>query len=1748
MLHHHNPSPPRRGGTQADPAATVPPPHTSLLLTTALLLAAPLALPAQECERTIEAEVVALDQPIFYNRFGSFAPQGMIFALRRDVVAEDGGETLRAGQVRLREGKRPRPLVLRANEGDCLVIHFQNLLAPEKADEQQPATRTAGIHVIGMQLVRDTYDDGSFVGENPSSLVHPGDSRTYELYAETLGTYLLYSSAATVGGEGAGGSLSAGLFGAVNVEPRGAEWYRSQVTEAELRWATTGWTDTGHPIIDYHATYPEGHAFEGLPILAMLQGNEIVHSDLNAIITGPGRGSWAPDKFPKVRVAGDRTRPYREFTIIFHDEAGLVPAFPEFDDHRFEYTLEAGRDGFSINYGSDGVGAPVLANRFGVGPSWDCAECKYEEFFLSSWTRGDPGLLVDQPANTRDASGELIRGPKATKVLYPDDPSNVYHAYLGDRVIFHNLHAGPKEHHVFHLHAHQWLRTPSADRSDYLDSQTIGPGGGYRYELVYHGAGNRNLTPGDAIFHCHFYPHFAQGMWGLMRVLDVLETGTVLDADGVPVTGARTLPDGELEAGVPIPAVVPIPGQPLPPLPHTMGNPGYPHFIPGIAGRRAPQPPLDMVFDGGLPRHVVRSGEADFPELNTLSFRKENVRLDAVELPQEGTELERAAMAFHETPEHPTVVIDAYGSVLPAAFRTNGAGRSQGGAFADPCYPMGETPAGRHLTYKGASIQIDARYTKTGWHFAQHRMFALWDDVDDYLSGRRAPEPLFMRTNTGDCIEYHLVNLAPKEYQMDDFQVLTPTDVMGQHIHLVKFDVLTADGAANGFNYEDGSMAPDEVLERIKAINLEGGLLQQDGGRRVLAALPHPYFGPGPDDAWLGAQQTVQRWHADDVLNASDQDRTLGTIFTHDHFAPSTIQQTGLYAVLAAEPAGSTWWHNERDAQLGTRHDGGPTSWAARIVTPDTANSFREFMLMTADFVPAYDAAHQGLGPAPELAINPPGRALVGPPFLTEPPFRRGCPNGEPAPCPELASADHPGTMLVNYRAEPLALRSRDPATNLQAEGLEGDLSRIFQTRTSWADRDLRRQPDFYPPLTGGVERGDPFTPLLRAYQGDRVLVRAVTGAHEHGHNFTIHGMKWLEQPSWPESGWRASQMVSISEHFEMSVPTIPDQIAGDQVDRLYTFGASADDLWSGTWGIFRGYRRIQNDLATLPNNRPTGQGNNRVFGFIANLSDFNGVCPKDAPVRRYELVAALARDVLQEGTLVYHDRAFSAPGGFAGPLHDPTAILYLRAEDLDPETGVLRPGAPVEPLVLRANAGDCITVELENRLPADPEDMPDFDGYSGLPSIIDRYNANQVRPSNWVGLHAQLVALDQTRHDGSVVGTNPVSLAAPGDTTSYRWYAGHLSYDPATRMLTPEPAEFGAVNLLPSDRIKHGMKGAVGGLIVQPPGSTWVEDAEMPGCGEPGNPACSRAVARVTGPGGTFREFVVFFQNDLNFLDGHGNVIPNFGTVGEDSEETGWVAFNYRTEPMWVRMAYHPEDDGDDTRDVDFTESLSNPLVGGDPVTPVFLARTGDAVRFRILHPAGGRQREHTFQLHGHLWQRSPYTARSGKKGYNALSPSAGIIDGIGPSGSFDILVAHGAGGAFEVPGDYLYRDQVSTHMERGLWGILRVGDFEFPEPEEPEPAPVAEVKVSPNNANIPPGGTVQLDVTLRDVNGTLVTGRAVTWASSDERVATVSATALVTAHALGTATITATSEGVSGSVNVTVCELNPGGRCRRF
>ncbi|KMO44573.1 hypothetical protein VQ03_02080 [Methylobacterium tarhaniae] len=1154
--------------------------------------------------RIVHADVVALDQLLVYNRFGSFNPYGMVFALRRDVSALGAGEATEAdtcgtldgteagkgrleqGSVRLKDCKRARPLTLRANVGDILEITLTNLLKasqpglsetwcsqpqsgsgtrPTRADEREafaqqcnearetggevagkraqaappaetpngdwPRTRGLSFTIPGLEpLPIDGKVDPACLGLDAK---RPGGSFTCRFRLEREGTHLFSSLAAPAGGEGDAGSATHGLFGALIVEAPGATALRSQVSRAAFKaaWPERAAGAVRHArsgLPDYAAVStasrsrderPGAHRCGSapVPVLAMVrpcEGSEtvegvtyaraeIVHGDLNAIIVPDPSRALPPidqalggeDRRTALRLDQEARAPFREFTVVFHDELKTYYADPQRALSQFGQ-LSAARDGFAINYGSSGAGAMVLANRKGIGPTAGCPECLYEEFFLESWANGDPALLEH----------------------YPDDPSNVHHSYLNDKVVFRNFHVG-KETHVFHLHSHQWFAGNDENRGAYLDSQTIAPQQGFTYR-IYHGgldrhhgdlapagargwweaakgSGNRNRTVGDAIFHCHLYPHFAQGMWALWRVHDVLEDGSRVLPDGQKEPGlsvevnktpgerregsvdrqsGKWQGDGQTN-GTPIPGLVPIPGEAAPLLPVYAGSdsdgvPGYPFFIAGEPGHRAPQPPLDMArnldpaskpgadaaqpeprrpfLDGGLPRHVVTGG-LSLPAVMTAA-EKDKVRQEpkAMEtlapalvprmlalgdatsdyewlalrlLPHAGTRLEQNAMGFHHDGKRPggdalslrnalgerigAQALGSYPSLRlpplagaprldPAGFPVNGAPPAPGAPYADPCgaaTTLAGSPFRRFVGFRAdgaerdlfegavltpkpdpaiagdavlqalrgsldfvpdpgllgfrryavSAIQFDMTVNRAGWHDPQARIAVLTDEADAWKESRSArAEPFFFRGFSGECIELRHTNELPKDLELDDFQLRVPTDTIGQHIHLVKFDVTSADGSGNGFNYEDGTFAPDEILARIcaartgKADRIDPGETDQTVPARrqectdlaaAKAALEDAatrndrtamvaarkqlreaqlWWRKGPGNRQAYFQTTVQRWFADPVLsNTGDgkaADRTLRTVFTHDHFGPSNIQQHGYYAALLIEP------------------------------------------------------------------------------------------------------------------------------------------------------------------------------------------------------------------------------------------------------------------------------------------------------------------------------------------------------------------------------------------------------------------------------------------------------------------------------------------------------------------------------------------------------------------------------------------------------------------------------------------------------------------------------------------------------------------------------------------------------------------------------------------------------------------------------------------------------------------------------
>lgn len=254
---------------------------------------------------------------------------------------------------------------------------------------------------------------------------------------------------------------------------------------------------------------------------------------------------------------------FREYAVFFHDELeiknkdGVQPV----DPHTLLPSATTG-----ISYRSE----PMRNRAPLMDPNMpDMAEMDHavtgEDISMSSWAYGDP-------------APPILR------------------AYVGDPSKIRLIHGGIKETHVFHLHNHQWRLEGENPNSNLIDSVSISPQECYTLDILF-GAGSLNGMIGDAIFHCHLYPHFHEGMWTLWRVFDRLEDGT-----------------GRLPDGTPIERLLPLRDRKIPPK-KDKDHPGYPGFINGTFGERPLQPPFGILNpDGSNKIEPTRLEEKNFAE------------------------------------------------------------------------------------------------------------------------------------------------------------------------------------------------------------------------------------------------------------------------------------------------------------------------------------------------------------------------------------------------------------------------------------------------------------------------------------------------------------------------------------------------------------------------------------------------------------------------------------------------------------------------------------------------------------------------------------------------------------------------------------------------------------------------------------------------------------------------------------------------------------------------------------------------------------------------------------------------------------------------------------------------------------------------------------------------------------------------------------------------------------------------------
>lgn len=790
----------------------------------------------------VHYDIVALPITIYYNREGDHDHNGMIFALcdnlpilefiralarvgqpRQTTNAQDDRlEDLhtkaceRADKIKIelpstpQQAKQPhplvRPLVLRARRGDQVTVTLHN----------QIQRREVGLHLVG-----GGYDvaqsDGSDVGANPSSLAPSGGTWDYTWSCDHEGVFPFHDGGNYSGDEN--GTNVHGLFGALVVEPPGTTW----------RDPTTGIASHG----------PDGSGdfeqLDGLYLDVLPAGQS--PREINGSDTPLVDYEWPT---PEEYVSFEE-KAHREFVVFFHDEPEFLPAHGALEPNPCDgHGHGHGHGGHDAGEGpsrcgghqhgddccgggshggsshSPGVGH-TSAHRHGSTLSHhhddrDAAHGRgggHDDLPIMPISyRAEPMINRERTLWRLLRTGHVLERPVLNEEqhhsswMFGDPVTPILRAYIGDPVRIRLVHAAVKETHVFHLHLYEWHAVPQDPDSPRIDAISISPQTGHTIEPVW-GAGNRHQVAGDVIWHCHLYPHFHEGMWGIFRTFETRQygkDGKRLQCDD-PVYAGRRI--GRYPDGTPIAKLLPLPGRKPPPMP-TPEQPGYPLYIPGTVRQKSPRPPWP---------------NREFEEEENPCHNKYGQQS---ELPCGVTSLLGADMPpdFDYRPI-PTMLEERAFNELPVPgelFTRNRLAKQQQQEWAKDSQFARNTSTQVCHDVVVAQRRID--YNSHSWHDKHGHLYYL--AAEDDPADRPGPiEPLFFRAQHGQILNLTLRNDTPERIEETEFDHAFPPcpalpweGECAPHVHMVKFDPICADGASVGWNYMSGARHGRKMVYR----------------------------------------------------------------------------------------------------------------------------------------------------------------------------------------------------------------------------------------------------------------------------------------------------------------------------------------------------------------------------------------------------------------------------------------------------------------------------------------------------------------------------------------------------------------------------------------------------------------------------------------------------------------------------------------------------------------------------------------------------------------------------------------------------------------------------------------------------------------------------------------------------------------------------------------------------------------------
>jgi len=402
---------------------------------------------------------------------------------------------------------------------------------------------------------------------------------------------------------------------------------------------------------------------------------------------------------------------------------------------------------------------------------------------------------------------------------------------------------------------------------------------------------------------------------------------------------------------------------------------------------------------------------------------------------------------------------------------------------------------------------------------------------------------------------------------------------------------------------------------------------------------------------------------------------------------------------------------------------------------------------------------------------------------------------------------------------------------------------------------------------------------------------------------------------------------------------------------------------------------------------------------------------------------------------------------------HDPHGKMYaltsripaVLAEQSSQQVSVGLRDDPIQPLVIRANEGDCVEITYTNRATGGDFGMH----IDGLEFSLDS--------------------------SGDLIGDNNDSSTVFGATSTYRFSVPVDATLDGGHYMHPGPGYRAAVD--------HGLFGA---LIVEPVGSTYW-DANTPNTPiesgweatiKPGGPTAT-CVPKSSIPTCAFREAALLHHeigNDNESLtDKFGNEIPQQdATTG--SYKPGGFALNYRSEPFRNRLLTFPKEKSHSYSSYTF----------GEPATPIVRGYLADPTIIRLMHV--GAEKFHIFHLHGggDRWRYNPVADKTFDYSMTGLEKDPPVVlsdsqrldsQSIGPGESYNLEIEGGAGGVQQSSGDFLFHCHIAKHYVSGMWSVWRVYST-----QQPDFVPLGD-RVAP------PAGVEAASLIGKTFNGTKIT-----------------------------------------------------------